>query len=178
MVDVRGIEAFADGHVPGALSNPWRSQFATWLGWLVPRGTPLVFIADAEVDRQDLVWAALTVGFENVLGELAGGIAAWTQARRSVSRIPIIDHPDRARAILDVRQSSEHRSGHLPEAIHIELGQIAEAANDLPRTAMLVHCGRGERAMTAASLLARAGHSDTAVFAGEPARLGTLVSEG
>jgi glyoxylase-like metal-dependent hydrolase (beta-lactamase superfamily II)/rhodanese-related sulfurtransferase len=178
LVDVRSIEAFADGHVPGALSNPWRSQFATWLGWLVPRGTPLVFIPDGEVDRQDLMWAALTVGFENVLGELAGGIEAWAQAGRSVSRIPLIDHPDGTRAILDARQSSEHRSGHLPGAIHIELGRVAEAANDLPRTGILVHCGRGERAMTAASLLTRAGHSDIAVFAGAPGRLGDLVTEG
>jgi rhodanese-related sulfurtransferase len=178
LVDVRGIEAFADGHVPGALSNPWRSQFATWLGWLVPRGTPLVLIADEGVDRQDLMWAALTVGFENVLGELAGGMGAWTAAGRPVSRIPLIDRPDGARAILDVRQSSEHRSGHLPEAIHIELGQVAEAADDLPRTGILVHCGRGERAMTAASLLARAGHSEIAVFAGAPGRLGDLVTEG
>jgi glyoxylase-like metal-dependent hydrolase (beta-lactamase superfamily II)/rhodanese-related sulfurtransferase len=178
LVDVRGIEAFADGHVPGALSNPWRSQFATWLGWLVSLDKPLVFVADEKVGRQDLAWAVLTVGFETILGELAGGIDAWTEEGRPVSRIPIIDAIDDARTILDVRQSSEHRSGHLQESIHIELGQMAESAHDLPRQRMLVHCGRGERAMTAASFLARAGHSDIAVFAGEPGRLGRLVSEG
>lgn len=30
VVDVREIAAFAAGHVPGAISNPWRAQFATW----------------------------------------------------------------------------------------------------------------------------------------------------
>lgn len=177
LVDVRSIEAFAGGHIPGALSNPWRSQFATWMGWLVPRGKPLVFVTDEKVDRQDLVWAALTVGFENIAGELAGGIDGWTKAGRPVSQIPLIDHPGDARAILDVRQGSEHRSGHLREAMHIELGTLAETAHDLPSKGILVHCGHGERAMTAASLLARAGHSDVAVFEGELGRLGDLVTE-
>ncbi|MPZ54480.1 MAG: MBL fold metallo-hydrolase, partial [Acidimicrobiia bacterium] len=76
LVDVRTIDAFAIGHVPGSLANPWRDQFATWLGWLVPRISPVVFVADAKIDRRDLVWAALTVGFENIIGELAGGMSA------------------------------------------------------------------------------------------------------
>jgi hypothetical protein len=41
----------------------------------------------------------------------------------------------------------------------------------------LAHCGHGERAMTAASLLARSGRRDVAVFKGAPHRLGPLVSE-
>jgi hydroxyacylglutathione hydrolase len=64
IVDVRQIDRFAAGHVPGALSNPWRAQFATWLGWLVGREHPVVFVADDTIDRGDLVWAALTVGFD------------------------------------------------------------------------------------------------------------------
>jgi hypothetical protein len=40
----------------------------------------------------------------------------------------------------------------------------------------LTHCGHGERAMTAASLLARSGRRDVAVFKGAPHRLGPLVS--
>jgi rhodanese-related sulfurtransferase len=54
---------------------------------------------------------------------------------------------------------------------------VAQAADDLPRGAMLVHCGHGERAMTAASLLARAGHPDVAVFKGGPGQLGELVTK-
>jgi hydroxyacylglutathione hydrolase len=177
-VDVRSIEAFADGHIPGALSNPWRDQFATWLGWLVPRDTPLVFVTDEKVNRQDLVWAALTVGFERILGELAGGMETWAEAELSVARIPIIDDAsDHDRTILDVRQDTEYRSGHLPDVVHIELGAIAQAAEDLAHGGVLVHCGHGERAMTAASLLTRAGHPNVAVYKGGPGQLGELVTE-
>jgi len=175
VVDVRSSAFFSAGHVPRSLSNPWRSQFATWLGWLVPRDRPVVFVADHGVDSENLVWAALTVGFERIVGELAGGIEAWVEAGRPVSRIPLIDHSDGDRRILDVRQESEHRSGHLPDALHVELGALADAVDDLPPGGLLVHCGRSERAMTAASLLTRAGRPDVAVFKGGPDRLGALV---
>ena len=46
-----------------------------------------------------------------------------------------------------------------------------------PDEPMLVHCGHGERAMSAASLLERAGHRNVAVFAGGPGSLGPLERE-
>lgn len=179
LIDVRPLGQFAAGHIPGALSNPWRQQFATWLGWLVPRDTQLVFVVDATVDQEDLLWASLTVGFENVIGVLAGGMTAWVEAGRPTNRIPVVSDspPANARTVVDVRQNSEHEMGHLPGAISVELGSINDAAGDLPRGGLLVHCGHGERAMTAASLLLRAGHDDVAVFEGSPGRLGELVTD-
>lgn len=175
VVDVRRIDAFAVGHVPGALSNPWRAQFATWLGWLVPRDRPVVFVADGTVDRDDLVWAALTIGHEQVTGELAGGVDAWTAAGRELARTPLVD-ADRAdgRRVVDIRQHSEFTAGHVPGALHVELGHLATSTGDVPDQPVLVHCGHGERAMSAASLLERAGHRDVAVLAGGPDGLGPV----
>lgn len=179
LVDVRPIEAFAAGHIPGSLSNPWRAQFATWLGWLVPRDRPIVFVADENVDRADLVWAALTIGFEQLVGELAGGTEVWESGGRPVARIPLVA-PDAAdgRQIVDIRQYTEFAAGHLPDAVHLELGTLAHNVEDVPSGPLLVHCGHGERAMSAASLLERAGHRDVAVLAGSPDRLGELIAGG
>ena len=175
VVDVRQIGPFADGHVPGSLSNPWRGQFATWLGWLVGRTRPVVFIADDAVDRQDLVWAALTVGFEHLVGELAGGVDAWRDAGRPLAATPLVDASGTdSRRVLDIRQTSEFTAGHVPGAAHVELGALAADADSIPDTSLLVHCGHGERAMSAASLLQRAGHDDVAVLAGGPDELGAL----
>ena len=175
IVDVRQIGPFAAGHVQGALSNPWRGQFATWLGWLVDRTRPIVFVADHTVDRNDLVWAALTVGFEHLVGELAGGVDAWRDAGRTLATTSLLE-ASRAdgRQVLDIRQQTEFRSGHVPGALHVELGALPAATDRIPNTSMLVHCGHGERAMSAASLLQRAGHDDVAVLAGGPAELGEL----
>jgi rhodanese-related sulfurtransferase len=175
VVDVRRIGTFAAGHVPGSLSNPWRGQFATWLGWLVDRTRPVVFVADDTVDRNDLVWAALTVGFEHLVGELAGGVDAWRNAGRRLATIPLVGAADAdGRQVLDIRQRSEFASGHVPAALHVELGALTASTDRLPATSMLVHCGHGERAMSAASLLQRAGYDDVAVLAGGPDELGEL----
>lgn len=178
VVDVRSIGAFAAGHLPGSLSIPWRGQFVTWLGWLVSRDQPIVFVADDAVDRDDLVWAALTVGYERLVGELAGGIGAWTAAGRPVARIPLVDASRAAdRQVVDIRQQSEFASGHVPGAVHVELGRLAERTTDVPDGPVLVHCGHGERAMSAASLLRRAGHDDVVVLRGSPEDLGDLETE-
>jgi hydroxyacylglutathione hydrolase len=175
VVDVRQIQAFADGHVPGAMSNPWRGPFATWLGWLVGRTRPVVFVADDTVDRHDLVWAPLTVGFERLVGELAGGVDAWKDAGRRLATVPLLEAADAGgRQPLDIRQQAEYVAGHVPGARHAELGTLRDSTDGIPDTPLLVHCGHGERAMTAASLLQRAGHEDVAVLAGAPDELGEL----
>jgi rhodanese-related sulfurtransferase len=178
LVDARSVDAFAAGHIPGSLSNPWRNSFATWLGWLVPRQTPVVFVTDETVDLRDLTWAALTVGQESMAGVLAGGVPTWQEAGRPVERIEIVGDPDDAgsRIIVDVRQASEYEEGHHPSALHLELGSVTQAADSLPAGDLLLHCGHGERAMTAASLIARAGRRDVAVFKGGPEGLGSIVA--
>jgi rhodanese-related sulfurtransferase len=55
----------------------------------------------------------------------------------------------------------------VPGALHVELGQVADRAADITANA-IVACGHGERAMTAASLLERAGRHDLAVLDGGP----------
>jgi rhodanese-related sulfurtransferase len=71
-----------------------------------------------------------------------------------------------AETVVDVRQDSEWAAGHLPGAIHVELGDLADAS--LPGAPMTVMCGHGERAMTGASVLEAAGHREVSVLAGGP----------
>jgi hydroxyacylglutathione hydrolase len=166
LVDARPIAAFASGHVPGALSIPLRDAFATWLGWLVPDDRPLVVVLDPGQDRDDLVRQCLKVGYERLEGELAGGMAAWRSAGLPEARIELAEVADQAGGtVLDVRQQAEFTSGHLPGARHVELGALA-GAKQLPAGPLSVMCGHGERAMTGASLLQRAGRSDLTVLVG------------
>lgn len=179
LVDVRAIDRFAAAHVPGSLSIPWRAEFATWLGWLVGRDQPVVFVADDTVDRHDLVWAAYTVGYDHLVGELAGGVDAWETEGRDVARTTLVAAGDAGdRHVVDIRQRSEFMSGHVPGALHVELGRLTEGAEAVPDGPVLVHCGHGERAMSAASLLERAGHRDVAVLTGGPDDLGELETDG
>lgn len=168
LVDTRDIAAFAAGHVPGSISNPWRAPFATWLGWLVPREAPVLFVTGPGVDEHDLVWAALTIGFERLAGVLDGGMDAWKASGRPVATTPLVGADEAAgRRIVDIRQRPEYAAGHVAGATHVELGHLTTGAPDrVDDGPVLVHCGHGERAMSAASLLERAGHEDVAVLAG------------
>jgi glyoxylase-like metal-dependent hydrolase (beta-lactamase superfamily II)/rhodanese-related sulfurtransferase len=168
VVDVRRPAAYADGHVPGALADTLRPVFGTWLGWLVPDpATPLVFVRDSDQDPDEIVWQARTVGYENLAGELAGGMPAWVAAGQPVATVPVLD-PDGVdpSRVLDVRQDREYAGGHIPGVRHIELGALPGAA--LPAGPVVTMCMHGERATTAASVLERAGRRDVAVAGGGP----------
>jgi len=166
LVDARPIDTYSQLHPEGAISIEHRSVFASWLGWLVPLDQPVVFVLDDSTDRADLVRQCLTVGHEAILGELDRGLATWVDAGMPVASIPLV-HPARmAATVLDVRQDPEWTAGHLPDAIHIELGALTDAT--LLEGPITVMCGHGERAMTGASLLERAGHRDLSVLVGGP----------
>jgi len=169
VVDARPARDHARAHVPGSISIALRPQFATWLGWLVPADVPVVIVRGADQDPADLAWRALNIGVE-LVGELLGGIDGWTAAGEPTASFRLVRPGEIAahRRVLDVRQESEFAAGHLPGALHVELGALAGTAACLVDTPTLVMCGHGERATSAAGLLERAGHHDLAVFVGGP----------
>jgi hydroxyacylglutathione hydrolase len=169
LVDVRPVTEYADGHVPGSLSIPLRDAFATWLGWLAPHDQPLLVIRSADQDPAEVAWPAVKIGYDNLLGELAGGIAAWTAAGLPVTATPLVG-PETVVGpeVLDVRQAAEYVSGHLPGARHVELGALPAGAADLPDRPVVVMCSHGERAATGASVLERAGRENVSVLVGGP----------
>lgn len=167
LVDARPLAEFAAAHPKGALSNVLRPVFASWLGWLVDLDRPLVFVLDEGQDRSELVRQCLTIGHEHLLGELDGGVSAWANARFPIETIPLVEPSAIAATVLDVRQDAEWAAGHLPGARHVELGALSDI--DVLAEPMTVMCGHGERAMTAASLLAARGHPEVSVLAGGPA---------
>lgn len=169
VVDVRPIHDFATGHIPGAISIALRAQFASWLGWLLEPGADYMVVRNAEQDLDDLAWQAVKIGYGLPRGELAGGMAGWN---RQTDTTPLLT-PERAAGVrvLDVRQDSEYHSGHIPGAQHLELGALRDSAGTVEAGPMVVMCGHGERAMTGASLLQRAGHHDVRVLDGGPEEL-------
>jgi hydroxyacylglutathione hydrolase len=173
LLDARPVTAFAAGHIPGALSIALRPAFASWLGWLVDDAQRLMFVLDDDQDRGELVRQCRTIGYDHLLGELAGGMAAWRAAGLPEAQLPLVEAErvdDRFGVVLDVRQASEVADGHLPGAVTVELGALAgdRPPAELPEGPVTVMCAHGERAMTAASLLERAGRQDLRVALGGP----------
>ena len=178
LIDARPVDRFAAAHVRGAISIPLRPVFASWLGWLAPADRPLIIVRDPDQDAAEIAWQAAKIGYDNIIGELDGGMAAWTAAGHDTASIPLT-RPGQldGRRVLDIRQRSEYLDGHLPGAMHVELGDIAEPGREVPDEPTVVMCGHGERAMGAASLLEGAGHHDLVVLDGGP-RTGSQATGG
>jgi hydroxyacylglutathione hydrolase len=166
IVDVRPMAEFATGHVPGSMSNALRPVFASWLGWLTELDRPILIVAGDSQNREDIVRQSLDIGHENIVGELDGGIDAWRSAGRQITGIPLVEPDEIVGTVVDVRQRAEFEAGHVPGAINVELGSLAQTP--VPDGPMTVMCGHGERAMSGASILTARNHRDVSVLAGGP----------
>ncbi len=61
--------------------------------------------------------------------------------------------------IVDVREGSEYRSGHIPRSKHISLTQLVHRLREVPRDkTVVVVCRSGNRSAKAADLLSEAGY--------------------
>lgn len=170
VVDVRAATDYAAGHVPGSLSITLRSVFSTWLGWLADPTRPIIIVRSEDQHVEDIVWGAANVGFDTLAGELAGGLPAWHSAGQPVATGQLARGDELAfdDTVLDVRQAPEFAAMHVPGAVNVELGVLAERLEEIPDGPVLVMCGHGERAMGAASILERAGRIDVRVLDGDP----------
>jgi glyoxylase-like metal-dependent hydrolase (beta-lactamase superfamily II)/rhodanese-related sulfurtransferase len=166
VLDARPIANYSAGHVPGSISNALRPVFASWLGWIADLDQPVVIVADADQDRDEIVRQALDIGHDNIVGELDGGIDAWRSAGRPISGIPLVEPEEIVGTVVDVRQRAEFEAGHVPGAINVELGSLAHTP--LREGPVTVMCGHGERAMTGASILTARNHRDVSVLDGGP----------
>ncbi len=161
LVDARPIHAWARRHPRGAVSIELRPAFASWLGWVIPFGAPIVLLVD-DADRCEAVRLARRVGYDRVLGWIDGGVDAWTAADLPTQCADETDAPGARRRIangatlVDVRQTAELDGVRIPDAVHLELGDIIAGRTPVANEAVLF-CGHGERSATAASLLERRG---------------------
>ncbi|MEV3961540.1 MBL fold metallo-hydrolase [Nocardia sp. NPDC050193] len=169
VVDVRAAADYATAHIPGAVSITLRPVFATWLGWLVDPNRPVIIIRDPAQDPDDIVWEAAKVGFDALTGELDGGMKTWTGPTSATTLADANSAAATPVTVLDIRQRPEFTAGHVPGAHHIELATLTTDTDRIPAGPVLLMCGHGERAMSAASLLEAAGHTDIRVLAGGPA---------
>jgi rhodanese-related sulfurtransferase len=178
IVDARPRAAFAEAHMPGALNIELDDSFAAYVGWIVPFDAQLVLVLPApeKEARDEAVAQLFRIGYEHVVGYLAGGIDAWRAADRATSAFltTTMDHvfaeaaAGEMPALLDVRQPIEWRDdGVIPGARTIFVADLPDRLGELPRDHRItVACKTGGRAAIAASLLDAAGYEVRLVAAG------------
>ena len=174
LLDTRDPVDFAGAHLRGSVSVGLGGSFATWCGTVLEAGTPIVLVAKpgSEVEAATRLGR---IGFDTVLGYLAGGMRALDDAPDLVERIERITAGSLAEQlaspnpplVIDVRTEREWKERHIEQAINIPLSGLAERVATLPRDrAMVVHCASDYRATIAASLISREGIPDVAALVG------------
>jgi hydroxyacylglutathione hydrolase len=74
---------------------------------------------------------------------------------------------DRSAQLVDVREPDEWADGHIPDSIHIPLGELAQRADELIKeTPVVVLCRSGVRSLAGADELIARGFADVASFNG------------
>ena len=126
----------------------------------------LVLLSDD--DLAEAVTELRRIGLDRIAGYLDGGMASWTGDGRDIRTLSQITAPELAHRrevrpnmiVLDVRSDEEWRDEHIPKAIHVYAGKIAQGADpNLPKDAdIAVICASGYRSSFVASLLMDRGY--------------------
>jgi NADPH-dependent 2,4-dienoyl-CoA reductase/sulfur reductase-like enzyme/rhodanese-related sulfurtransferase len=91
----------------------------------------------------------------NMLGYLAENLADGVT--RTVQWHELADRMAAGAVLLDVRTPAEHAADPIPGSILIEVDTLRDRLDEIPPGPVIVHCGVGLRAHTAARLLAQHG---------------------
>jgi hydroxyacylglutathione hydrolase len=162
VVDTRSPEAFAGGHIPGALNVGLGPSFSTWAGTVLPEGARVLLVLDGPAHLWDAAWQLLRVGYDLPEGWLSGGMAAWRAGAGELDTLPVLDvHELRNRIeasavnVVDVRQPAEWAGGHIEGATFITGAELPSRLHQVPNHKPVAFiCSTGYRSTIAASLLA------------------------
>jgi hydroxyacylglutathione hydrolase len=159
VIDTRPASEYAAGHVPGTINIPFNSSFVTWAGWLVQADEFYLIVdaATAAARLGELARELALIGIDRISGFFD---AAVVTGRATIPQITPSELAPKLPTVtvVDVRSANEWNEGHLPGAMHIPLGYLADRAIEIPAgKPVVVQCQSGARSAIAASLLERLG---------------------
>lgn len=173
VVDLRTIDAFSGGHIPGSLSIA-AANVPSYIGWFVDTEAQILLVGES-----DKVIKAVTYlgrqGYDNVMGYLAGGIYDWTVSNLAIETTKLYTPKELISAVnvsddltlIDVRSPEETETGMLKGALNIPIKGFSSRIGEIPPNSQVVfYCAEGPRAVATTSALQRAGHPNAAMLRG------------
>jgi rhodanese-related sulfurtransferase len=159
LLDTREAGEFAAAHIKGSVNVGLGGPYATWAGSVLDPARPVVVIAADGAQLESEVRLG-RIGFDNVTGHLAGGMAALADRPdltattiRVSPAVPRDAIASREVQAVDVRTPGERARAAIAGAIHMPLSRLATHAAELPTKPLLLFCAGGYRSSIAASLL-------------------------
>jgi hydroxyacylglutathione hydrolase len=162
MIDTRTAEIFKEGFIPNSINIGIKGDFAPWVGTLITNiEQEILFIAD-EANINEVITRLSRVGYDNIIGYLDGGIAAWIANGKELDKIESISveafvkvlSDNEGVVVKDVRRETEYEASHVTEAENIPLANLSKNMDAFSKNKTnYIHCAGGYRSMIAASIL-------------------------
>ncbi|MGY1452847.1 MBL fold metallo-hydrolase [Streptomyces sp. SS8] len=174
VVDLRDRTAFAAGHLAGSLNFGLDGQFITYLGWLIPWGTPVTLLGESAEDVAEAQREMVRIGIDRPAAMATGGPEDWAggEPLAAYERAGFEDLKaalDKSRdggeefVVLDVRRDQERAEAHIPGSVHIPVHEVPDRVGEIPAGRVWVHCAGGYRAGVVAALLDARGRDVVAI---------------
>ncbi|NPC96851.1 rhodanese-like domain-containing protein [Nocardioides sp. zg-DK7169] len=171
VVDLRNRRAHARSHLRGSIGFEISDQLSTYLGWMIPWGTPLTLLGTSADEVAEAQRQLVRIGIDRPAAASVGDPQQWSlgddldgYAVGTFEELAAMTAQERAGVtVLDVRRDDEHAASTVRGATHIPLHELAGRLDEVPARPVWVHCQSGYRAAIAASVLTRAGHQVTLV---------------
>lgn len=168
ILDVRDQADFPKGFIPNAIFVGLDGNFATWVGTLIPDLQQPILLVVEPGKEEEAVLRLARVGYDNTIGYLDGGMAAWQKAGKDQERLEEVSPEAFAKTFdqhpgiyLDVRRQSEYASEHVVGIENFPLDTINSQMAELkPENTYYLHCQEGYRSLVASSILHARGYQN------------------
>ncbi len=175
VIDARDGAAFGGCHIPGALNIGFEKQLANWVGMVVAPESHILLVVNDRAGFEAMRVELHRIGYDNILGYLAGGMQSWIYSGRATDRLEQVGAPELAQRLkegqapllLDVRTPPEWSQGRIAGAQHMPFAEILQACCTLPTDQeVVVYCGSGYRSNMAGSYMKSHGYANVKSLAG------------
>ena len=161
IVDTRDQLPFGAAHIPGAYGLSLKGNFATFAGWVLPPDKPLLLVLETPGDASAALKGLYSVGLDNVMGYLDGGMNAYSQSGLKTSRLDSISVSELKERfdknellIVDTRLKSEYDAGHVENSIHAPAPDVRKRFSEfMGNKPVAFICNTGNRSLLASSLM-------------------------
>lgn len=174
IIDTRNATEFARGFIPNSINIGIDGNFAQWVGEMIKDVRQKILLVTEPGREEECIIRLARVGYDNTLGYLKDGFAAWKNAGKqyeTMNRITPAEFEKKYAAeqllVFDVRKKSEFDAQHVVNAINVPLNQVEKCLAAFPTNkSFVLYCAGGYRSMIAASILKQVGWNDFADVTG------------
>lgn len=160
VLDVRHQFEFIKGFIPRSIFIGLKGSFAPWVGALIKDIHQPILLVVEDGLAEEAITRLSRVGFDNVLGYLAGGFEAWKTSGKevdtlvSVSAEVLEEKINEGALVFDVRKPGEYTAEHIENVPSTPLDFLNDHIAEFPTDQdFYLHCAGGYRSVIAASIL-------------------------